>query len=146
MPYKWLYDFVKTVCLEKICFSSYKPKYSTQIRLQDFIKYIKNYLRNNVHFLYEVRSYLQGLVRHAGACPKFSKITKQQYFWEGLSCFVYMLHLVTHIWKLQSCCFSWVWSGMPKVPWNKLQISLERVEWFHWFFVSSYLDFVRYPL
>ena len=42
-----------------------------------------------------------GLVRHARACPKFSKITKQQYLWEGLSYFVYFLHAVTHPWKLQ---------------------------------------------
>ena len=42
-----------------------------------------------------------GLVRHARACPRFSKITKQQYLWEGLSYFLYLLHVVTHSWKLQ---------------------------------------------
>ena len=42
-----------------------------------------------------------GLVRNARACPRFSKITKQQYLWEGLSYFVYLLHAVTHSWKLQ---------------------------------------------
>ena len=45
--------------------------------------------------------YLLGLVRHARACPRFSKITKQQYVWEGLSYFVHLLHVVTHSWKLQ---------------------------------------------
>ena len=42
-----------------------------------------------------------GLVRHARACPRFSKISKQQYLWERLSYFVYLLHFVTHPWKLQ---------------------------------------------
>ena len=42
-----------------------------------------------------------GLVRHARACPRFSKISKQQYLWERLSYFVYLLHAVTHPWKVQ---------------------------------------------
>ena len=50
-----------------------------------------------------------GLVRHARACPRFSKITKQQYLWEGLSYFVYLLHVVTHSWKLQ--CYHFVLVG-----------------------------------
>ena len=29
----------KTVCLEKICFSSYRPKCSSQIKLQDFLNF-----------------------------------------------------------------------------------------------------------
>ena len=41
------------------------------------------------------------LVRHGRAYPRFSKITKQQYLWEGLSYFVYLLHVVTHLWKIQ---------------------------------------------
>ena len=41
------------------------------------------------------------LVRYAWACPRFSKIIKKQYLWEGLSYFVYLLHVVTHSWKLQ---------------------------------------------
>ena len=41
-----------------------------------------------------------GLLRHARARPRFSKITKQQYLWEGLSYFVYFLHVVIHPWKL----------------------------------------------
>ena len=46
-----------------------------------------------------------------------------------------------------SCSFSWVVYGMPKVLRdNKLPISLQRVEWFCWFFACSYLYFVRYPL
>ena len=89
-----------------------------------------------------------GLVRHARACPRFSKITKQQYLWEGLSYFVYLLHVVTHPWKLQ--CYHVVLVvlvGMPKVIWsNKSPISLEKIEWFCWFFASSYLHLVRYPL
>ena len=41
------------------------------------------------------------LVMHARACPRFSNITKQQYHWEGWTYFVYLLHAVTHPWKLQ---------------------------------------------
>ena len=34
-----------------------------------------------------------------------------------------------------SCPFSWVWSCIPKVLWNNQSpISMERVEWFSWFF------------
>ena len=36
---------------------------------------------------------------------------------------------------------------MPKVFWsNKAPISLEKAVWFCWFFASSYLHLVRYPL
>ena len=31
-----------------------------------------------------------------GTCPTFSKITKHQYLWEGLSYSIYLLHVVTH--------------------------------------------------
>ena len=54
-----------------------------------------------------------GLVRHARACPRFSKITKQQYFWEGLSYFVYLLNVVTRPWKLQ--CYHAVLVGYGPV-------------------------------
>ena len=40
-----------------------------------------------------------GLVKHASA-RQTSKITKCQYLW-GLSYFVYLLHVVTYLWKLQ---------------------------------------------
>ena len=56
----------------------------------------------------------------------------------------------THSWKLQKLVlpyrFSWVWSGMPKVLWSNKSIFLEKVMWFCWFFASSYLHLVRYPL
>ena len=56
-----------------------------------------------------------GLVRHAGACPTISKIIKQQYLWEGLSYFVYLLVVVTHQWKLQ--CYQVVLVGYgPACP------------------------------
>ena len=45
--------------------------------------------------------YLLGLFRHALACPVFSKITQCLYPWEGLSYFVYLLHVITHLWKVQ---------------------------------------------
>ena len=47
--------------------------------------------------------YLLGVVRHARTCPMFSKITKSQDLPKGLSYFVYLLHAVTHPWKLQFC-------------------------------------------
>ena len=41
------------------------------------------------------------MVRHAKACPRFSKITKQQYLWEGWAILFILLHVVAHPWKLQ---------------------------------------------
>ena len=41
------------------------------------------------------------LVRHAKAWRTFSEITKCQYLWEVLSYFIYLLHVLTHLWKLQ---------------------------------------------
>ena len=93
-----------------------------------------------------------GLVRDARTCPGFSKIIKQQYLWEGLSYFVYLLlvYLFVHTSieaTVLSCRFSWVWSGISKVLRNnKSPISLERVEWFCWFFAICYLHLVRYTL
>ena len=79
-----------------------------------------------------------GLVRHGKACPTFSKITNCKCLWESLSYFVYLLLGVTHPGKLQ-----WNWIS----NWNnKSLISLERVEWFCWFFAFSYLHLVGYPL
>ena len=89
------------------------------------------------------------LVRHTRACPKFSKITKQQNLWEGLSYFFLFVacSYTTMEATVLSCHCSWLWSSMPKVLWsNKSPISLERVVWFCWFFASSYLYLVRYPL
>ena len=56
-----------------------------------------------------------GLVRHAWACPTFSKITNCQYLWERLSYFVYLLHVVTPPGKLQ--CYHVVLVGYgPACP------------------------------
>ena len=41
------------------------------------------------------------MVTDTCAWQVFSKITKHQCLWEGLSYFVYFLHVVTHLWKLQ---------------------------------------------
>ena len=59
-----------------------------------------------------------GLARHARACPRFSKISKQQYLWERLSYFVYLLHVVTHSWKLHCYHVDLVGYGptCPKFP------------------------------
>ena len=56
-----------------------------------------------------------GLVRHVQACRTFSRITKPQYLWEELSYFIYLLHVVTHLWKLQ--CYHIVLIGYcPACP------------------------------
>ena len=39
--------------------------------------------------------------------------TKYQYLWEGLSYFVYLLHVVTYLWKLQ--CYHTILSGYDSV-------------------------------
>ena len=71
---------------------------------------------------------LLGLVKHARACRTFSKITMYRYLREG--------------WEL----FCWIWPSISKILWNnKLAISLERVEWFCWFFACSYLHLVNIP-
>ena len=90
-----------------------------------------------------------GLVRHARACPRFSKITKQQYLWEGfeLFCLFVAWSYTSKEATVLSCCFRWVWSSMPKDLWSKKSpISLERVEWFCRFFASSHLHLLRYSL
>ena len=84
------------------------------------------------------------MIRHA----RHAQITKSQDLRKGLSSFAYLLRVVTNPWIMLRlpCSFSWVLYGMPKVLRNnKLPISLERVEWFCWFFVCSYLHMVRYP-
>ena len=68
-----------------------------------------------------------GLVRHAQVCPTSSKITisleRVQLF-----CLFVVCSYTSMEATLLSCCFSWVWSSMPKVLWNyKSSISLERV-------------------
>ena len=65
-----------------------------------------------------------GLVRHARACPRLSKITKQQYLWEGLSYFVYLLNVVTQPWKLQCHNVVLVEYGLHAQSSQKQQISI----------------------
>ena len=79
-----------------------------------------------------------GLVRHARACPRFSKITKQQYLWEGLSYFVYLLHVVTHPWKLQ--CYHVVLVGYG-LACSKLSEATNRQ--FLWKGLSDFVDFLQ---
>ena len=45
----------------------------------------------------------------------FSKITRCQYLWEGLSYFVDLLHAVTHLWKLQ-CYHAILFGCGPAYP------------------------------
>ena len=71
------------------------------------------------------------MVRHARPCLRFSRIIKQQYLWKVLSYFVYLLHAVTHPWKLQCYYVVLVGYGLacPKFsettnhqhPWKELR-------------------------
>ena len=79
-----------------------------------------------------------GLVRHARACPRFSKITKQQYLRKGLSYFVYLLHVVTHPWKLQ--CYHVVLVGYG-LACSKLSEATNRQ--FLWKGLSDFVDFLQ---
>ena len=79
-----------------------------------------------------------GLVRHARACPRFSKITKQQYLWEGLSYFVYLLHVFTHPWKLH--CYHVVLVGCgPACP----KFSEATNHQYLWKGCSDFVDFLQ---
>ena len=80
---------------------------------------LKNYLRYDVLFLHVVKSrnvcwVWSGMPGHVQDSPN-NKITKPQYLWEGLSYFVYLLHVVTHSWKVQ--CYHVVLVGYgPACP------------------------------
>ena len=63
-------------------------------------------------------SYLLRLVRDPRACRALSKITKRQYLREGLSFFVYLLHVVTYIWKLQ--CYHAVLIGYGPAKFSEI--------------------------
>ena len=78
-----------------------------------------------------------GLVRHARACPRFSKI-KQQYHWEELSCFIYFLHVVTDPWKLQ--CYHVILVGYgPECP----KFSETTNHQYLWKGLSDFVDFLQ---
>ena len=47
-----LYDFVKTVCLGKICFSNYRPIYFPQIRLKDFLNFNTSKTIGGIMFIF----------------------------------------------------------------------------------------------
>ena len=78
-----------------------------------------------------------GLVRHARACPRFSKITKQQYLRKGLSYFVYLLHVVTHPWKLQ--CYVVLVGYGPACP----KFSEATNHQYLWKGCSDFVDFLQ---
>ena len=66
----------------------------------------KNYLRYNVHFLHVVRYPCKLQLNHVfakfgQAFSAFSRITRRQYLWQGLSYFVYLLRVFAHPWKQQ---------------------------------------------
>ena len=78
-----------------------------------------------------------GFVWHARTCPRFSKITKQQYLWEGLSYFVYLLHAVTHTWKLH--CYHVVLVGHGPAC---LKFSETIHHQYLWKELSDFVDFL----
>ena len=111
-------------------------------------------MRHNVHLLNVVRypwKLWLNLAIFTGfgqACPGMSKVlhNKAAMSVGRIELFVARIYASMEATSLL-CCFSWVWPGMPKVLCNdKAPIFLERVEWFCWFFASSYLHLVRYPL
>ena len=78
-----------------------------------------------------------GLVRHARTCLRFSKKTKQQYIWERLSYFVYLLHVVTQLCKLQ--CYHVVLVGYgPTCP----KFSEETNHQYLWKWSCEFVDFL----
>ena len=86
------------------------------------------------------------LVRHAWAFPTLqnNKAPVSMGMVE-----VFCLFVACSCWSKEatalSCCFSWVWSSMPKVLWN-ISGKGWKVEWFCRFFGCSYLHLVRYLL
>ena len=78
-----------------------------------------------------------GLVRHARGCPRFSKITKQQYLWVGLSYSGYLLHVVTHPWKLQ--CYVVLVGYGPACP----KFSEATNHQYLWKGCSDFVDFLQ---
>ena len=57
-----------------------------------------------------------GLFKHGRACPRFSKITKQKYLFEGFELFcLFVACSYTSMAATVLSCFSRVWSCMPKV-------------------------------
>ena len=79
-----------------------------------------------------------GLVRHAQTCRIFSRITKCQYLWEGLSYFVSLLHVVRHLWKLQ--CYRAILVGYgPACP----KFSEITNRQYLWKGFSDFVDFLH---
>ena len=75
---------------------------------------------------------------HAQAYPTISK-TKQQYFWEGLSYFFYLLRVVKHYSAtaiVLSSCFGWVWSGPAQDSLKQL------ISNYLWKGLSDFADFL----
>ena len=80
------------------------------------------------------------LVRYARACWTFSKITKCQYLWEGLSYFVYFLYGVTHQWTWKLQCYHAILFGYgPK--WPKLS-EIPNCQYL-WKGFSDFVDFLH---
>ena len=65
-----------------------------------------------------------GLVRHAPTCPMFCIITNCQYPEKGLSNFFYLLHAVTHPWKLQCYHVVLVGYGLACPKFSKIIIDI----------------------
>ena len=60
-----------------------------------------------------------GVVRHAAACPKFSKITSCQYFRKGLNYCIYFLHLVRHL-RSYNIIHNIIFVGIIQACWKVL--------------------------
>ena len=80
------------------------------------------------------------LVRYARACWTFSKITKCQYLWEGLSYFVYFLYGVTHQWTWKLQCYHSILFGYGP-EWPKLS-EIQNCHYL-WKGFSDFVDFLH---
>ena len=93
-----------------------------------------------------------GVVRHAQAVQcsaKKKKKTKHQYPQKDLSYFAYLLHVVTHPWKLQGYHAVLVRYGPACPKFSKTtnhQYLWKGVKRILLIFACSYLQVVRYPL
>ena len=84
---------MKTAYLEKIWFWSDMPKCFPPIKFHDFLDSHESFSK--------IMQYFLCVAKDLWACPMFFKLTMWQYLQKGLSYFSYLLHVVTHSWKLQ---------------------------------------------
>ena len=83
------------------------------------------------------------MAKNPQTCPKFSKLKMYQYLRKGLIYFNYLLHVVTHSWKLQ--CYLAVLVGYGLACPKFSEITNHRYLWKR---LSDFIDFLHefFPL